>query len=91
MSNDREFEKPSVYQIKVKGILDTEWSGWFEGVSFSSQPDDETMITGQVEDQSALHGLLSRIAGLGLPLLSVIRIEDSQGNHKNSKEKKESK
>lgn len=82
MSNGREFEKPSVYQIKVKGILDTEWSGWFEGLSFSSQPDDETLITGQVEDQSALHGLLGRIASLGLPLLSVTRLEDSQGNQK---------
>jgi hypothetical protein len=82
MSNGRKFEKPYTYQVKVKGRLDTEWSGWFDGFSISLQPDDETLITGQIEDQSALHGLLGKIAGLGLPLLSVTRLEDSQGDHK---------
>lgn len=85
MSNGREFEKPYAYQVKVKGRLDSEWSGWFDGLSISSQPDDETLITGLIEDQSALHGLLGKIASLGLPLLSVIRMEDSQENHKRIK------
>jgi len=82
MNKVRDFEKPSVYQIKVKDILDAEWSGWFEGFSISSQSNEEALITGQIEDQSALHGLLGKIASLGLPLLSVIRLEDSQGNNK---------
>ena len=85
MSNGREFERPYVYLIIVKGRLGTEWSGWFEGFSISLQSNDETLITGQIEDQSALHGLLGRIADLGLPLLSVIRLEDSQENHKKIK------
>ena len=85
MSNGREFEKPYTYQIKVKGRLGPEWSGWFDEFNISSQPDDETLITGQIEDQSALYGLLGRIASLGLPLLSVIRLEDSQKNHEKIK------
>jgi len=82
MSNSREFEKPYEYQVRVKGRLDSEWSGWFDGFSISSQPDEETLITGQIEDQSALYGLLGRIVSLGLPLLSIIRLEDSQGKYK---------
>ena len=82
MSNDREFEKPYVYQIKVKGRLGPEWSGWFEDFRISSQHNDETLITGQIEDQSALHGLLGKIASLGLPLMSVTRLESSQVDHK---------
>lgn len=88
MSNGREFEKPCMYHLKVKGKLDAEWSGWFEGFTISSQPDDETAITGQIEDQSALHGLLGRIASLGLSLISVTRLEDSYGDHKMIKREK---
>jgi hypothetical protein len=80
MSNGRKYEKPCTYQVKVKGTLTPEWSGWFEGFSISQQAQDETLLTGLVADQAALHGLLARIASLGMPLLSVTRLEGPQDN-----------
>jgi hypothetical protein len=64
----------------VKGTLTPEWSSWFEGFSISPQAQDETLLTGLVADQASLHGLLSRIASLGMPLLSVTCLEDPQNN-----------
>ncbi len=80
MSNGREFEKPCTYQVKVKGKLSAEWSSWFEDFSITPQPENETLLTGQIADQAALHGLLAKIASLGMPLLSVTRLEYSQEN-----------
>jgi hypothetical protein len=75
MSNGREFDKPGVYQVRVKGTFDERWSEWFDGFTIIPQADNETLLTGSVTDQIALHGLLSKIRDLGLPLLSVVRIE----------------
>ena len=75
MSNGREFDKPGVYQIRVKGTLDERWSAWFDGFTIVPQADNETLLTGSVTDQISLHGLLSKIRDLGLPLLSVKRVE----------------
>ena len=75
MTNGREFDEQSIYQIRVKGNLDRKWSGWFDGFTVTPQADDATLLTGPVADQSALHGLLAKIRDLGLPLLSVKRIE----------------
>ena len=65
----------SVYRIKIQGHLDSSWSEWFEGFTIRPQAEDETLLTGSVADQIALHGLLSTIRDLGLTLLSVERIE----------------
>jgi len=75
MTNGREFDKQAVYQIGVNGNLDEEWSEWFEGFSIVPQGNDETLLIGPVADQAALHGLLDKIRDLGLPLLSVQRME----------------
>jgi hypothetical protein len=75
MTDGREFGKPRIYQIRVKGVLDEKWSDWFDGLTVIPQ-DDETLLTGPVCDQAALHGLLARIRDLGLPLLSVRRVGD---------------
>jgi hypothetical protein len=75
MTNGRQFDRPGVYQIKVNGILDRKWSDWFDGFTIMPQPDDETLLVGTVKDQAALHGLLAKIRDLGLPLLTVQRIE----------------
>jgi len=75
MTDGREFDKPAVYQIRVKGNLDRKWSDWFDGFTISPQADDETSLTGPVDDQAALHGLLAKIRDLGLPLLLVKRME----------------
>ena len=74
MSNDREFEKPSVYQIKVKGHLDKKWSGWLEGFSIAYE-EGVTILDGILPDQSGLHGLLNKIRDLNLQLVAVNQIE----------------
>jgi len=75
MTDGSEAHKPRIYQIGVEGTLDEAWSDWFEGLTVSQQG-DETLLTGPVRDQSALHGLLARIRDLGLPLLSVKRVDE---------------
>jgi hypothetical protein len=75
MSNGREFDEPAVYRIRVKGNLDHRWSGWFDSFTITPQAHDETLLTGPVVDQAALHGLLAKIRDLGLPLLSIQREE----------------
>jgi hypothetical protein len=60
-----------VYEITVQGLLDESWSEWFGGLEVASHESGETVLTGPVRDQSALHGLLSKIRDLGLPLLRV--------------------
>lgn len=64
----------ATYQIKVKGVLGDSWSEWFDGMAVKSEG-AFTTITGSVLDQSALHGLLVRVCDLGLPLISVNRVE----------------
>ncbi len=75
MTDGREFGKPGTYQIRVQGVLDEKWSDWFEGLIVTPQADGKTLLTGPVRDQAALHGILARIRDLGLPLLSVERVE----------------
>ena len=75
MTNTRKFDKPGIYHIRVKGNLDQRWSDWFDGFTVTAQPGDETLLTGPVADQAALHGLLSKVRDLALPLLLVKREE----------------
>ena len=67
------------YEIRVKGQLDPSWGEWFEGFSITPMPEEETRITGWVQDQSALHGILARIRNLNLPLISVSKVEEGGG------------
>ena len=76
MTDGREFDRPGVYCIRVKGSLSRKWSDWFDGFAITPQANDVTLLTGPVADQAALHGLLAKIRDLGLPLLSVNRVED---------------
>jgi hypothetical protein len=64
-------DRPAHYEIRVRGVLDRHWSGWFEGLEVSSDEPGQTLIAGPVADQAALHGLLAKVRDLGLPLLSV--------------------
>jgi hypothetical protein len=61
---------PTLYQIRITGRLDARWARWFEGLTVSHDGGD-TLLTGRVIDQAALHGLLRRVRDLGLPLVSV--------------------
>jgi hypothetical protein len=75
MSNGHEFDKQGIYRIRVKGNLDRKWSDWFDGFTITPQANDETLLTGPVEDQAALHGLLAKIRDLGLPILLVKQVQ----------------
>ena len=80
MSNGKEFDKPGIYRIKVKGILDRKWSDWFDGFDIRYEVEGETLLIGTVRDQAALHGVLTKIRDLGLLLLVVQRIEREEAN-----------
>ncbi len=68
-------DRPMVYQIRIKGHLDCQWTDWFEGLTITLEDNGETLLTGPVADQSALHGILKKTRDLGLPLLSVLSVE----------------
>jgi hypothetical protein len=84
MSAARQFDQPSIYQIKVKGGFDETWSDWFDALTVV-QEKDETCLTGLVRDQAALHGLLARIRDLGMPLLLVKQMQELESKAENSK------
>lgn len=67
--------EPAVYQLRVKGHLGAHWGEWFGGMTIAQTANGETLITGVVADQAALHGLLRKVRDLGVPLLSVSRSE----------------
>jgi hypothetical protein len=67
--------QPVVYQITIKGHLGREWTDWFEGMAITLEEDGDTLLTGSVIDQAALHGLLKKVRDLGLPLISVSPVE----------------
>jgi hypothetical protein len=71
-------DEPEPYEIRIKGHLDGRWANWFEGLTITLEDNGETLLTGPVTDQAALHGLLRKVRDLGLPLLSVNRIGPSQ-------------
>jgi hypothetical protein len=62
---------PDYYEIKIKGHLDQHWSEWFADLKLTPLAEDETLLSGTLPDQSALHGLLERIRDLNLKLISV--------------------
>ena len=66
------------YQIRVRGHLDLGWAGWFDGLTITNGEDGNTVLTGPVPDQSALHGLLVKIRNLGLFLISVNLVDQSK-------------
>lgn len=66
--------KGEIYQIRVKGHINHQWSEWFGGFAITHQDDGTTVLTGPIADQPALHGLLVKIRNLALPLVSINRV-----------------
>ena len=66
--------QPTVYQIRVKGHLGSQWTDWFGGLTITTAENGETLLTGAVVDQAALHGLLKKVRDLGMPLVSVVSV-----------------
>jgi hypothetical protein len=75
-----------VYQIRIKGHLGREWTDWFAGLTITLEANGDTLLTGQVVDQAALHGLLRTVRDLGMPLLAVNRVELGQADVKTKSE-----
>lgn len=74
MSNSRVYDQKAMYEIRIIGRLDQTWSEWFDGFSITFQG-AETIMVGEVIDQAALFGVLTKLNDLGLPLMSVLRVE----------------
>jgi hypothetical protein len=72
-------DAPIRYEIRIEGQLSASWASWFEGLEFRHD-DDETILSGTLVDQSALHGVLMRIRDLGLPLIAVNRVDTTEQN-----------
>ena len=68
-------DQPMVYEIRIKGHLSHLSAGWFDGLTITLENNGNTLLTGAVIDQSALHGILKKIRDLGMPLLSVNSVE----------------
>ena len=66
------------YEIRIKGHLDDRWTDWFEALTIIREDNGETVLAGPVADQAALHGLLRKVRDLGMPLISVSRVETGQ-------------
>ena len=67
--------QPTVYEIRVKSHLGSDWMDWFDGLTITREGNGDTLLTGPVADQSALYGLLKKVRDLGMPLVSVNRVE----------------
>jgi hypothetical protein len=84
MSNERnpiaDPSQPIVYQIRLEGHLSSQWTEWFEGLTITLEENGDTLLTGTVIDQAALHGLLKKVRDLGMPLRSVNRVNSSQAD-----------
>ena len=77
-ASTQEHNAPGIYEIRIKGHLDDKWADWFEGLTITLEEDGDTLLTGSVIDQAALHGLLKKVRDLGMPLVSVTPVESGQ-------------
>src|SRR5436190_23763560 len=71
--------QPLVYQIRIKGHLGDQWTDWFGGLAITLEDNGDTLLTGLVVDQAALHGLLRKLRDLGMPLVSVSPVTPGPG------------
>jgi len=69
---------PEYYQIRIKGHLDEIWSDWFEGLKITLLEGDESLLSGSLADQAALHGVLERVRDLNLTLISITRVNSTE-------------
>ena len=70
----------TIYQIRIKGHLGRQWTDWFGGLTITLEDNGDTLLTGPVIDQAALHGLLKKVRDLGMPLVSVICVKSDSAD-----------
>ena len=78
MGNFHKYDQPCHYDIQLRGCIDPKWADWFDGLTILSLGETDTLLTGIMIDQAALHGVLAVIRNLKLTLLSLHRMENSQ-------------
>ena len=71
-------EPPLIYQVRIKGHLDRQWQDWFGDLTITLAAHGETLLTGPIADQAALHGLLKKVRDLGMPLVSVVPLDPAE-------------
>ncbi len=67
--------RSGLYEIRLKGHLDNRWADRFEGLTITLEDNGDTLLTGLVIDQAALHGLLKKVRDIGMPLVSISPVE----------------
>ena len=72
--------EPGFYEIRIMGHLNDRWAEWFDGMTITREANGETLISGLVVDQAALHSLLRRVRDLGIPLVLVKRVRRWPGD-----------
>jgi hypothetical protein len=85
-TSTEDHDKPGRYEIRIRGHLDDRWAAWFGGLTLTLEDNGDTLLTGPVVDQAALHGLLRKVRDVGMPLISVIRIEPGQADTLDAKQ-----
>ena len=68
----------TVYEIRVKGHLDAHWTAWFAGLEITNLENGEAVLSGEIVNQAALHGVLAKVRDLGLPLIAVACVGSDQ-------------
>jgi hypothetical protein len=79
-ASNEDYHEPGLYEIRIKGHLDNWWADWFEGLTITALDNGETLLTGLVVDQAALHSLLRKVRDLAMPLLSVTRVRPGEAD-----------
>ena len=74
-TSTEDHDESGLYEIRLKGHLGNRWADWFEGLTITLEDNGETLLTGPVADQAALHGVLRKVRDVGMPLISVMRMK----------------
>ena len=74
-ASTEDHDESGLYEIRIKGHLGNRWAAWVEGLTITLEDNGETLLTGPVADQAALHGVLRKVRDVGMPLISVTRMK----------------
>ena len=75
INSESETGRATTYEIRIKSHLGRQWTDWFDGLAITLDDSGDTLLTGQIVDQAALHGLLRKVRDLGMPLVSVTPVK----------------